>query len=89
MWERQIGDVGGEMGFAGMRGDLGLASMCGVEMLFSLIDAWGGVVSSLWVDRWCSSDCGWSSDWSGSEGGATFGMRERGWSSVTTELGEY
>ena len=28
-WERRIGDVGGEMGFTGVRGDLELAFACG------------------------------------------------------------
>ena len=41
-WERQIGEVGGEIGFADVRGDLEPASTCGVELHLSLVGAWGG-----------------------------------------------
>ena len=33
--------------------------------------------NSLWVDRRCSSDCGWSSNRCEGESGPTFGVRER------------
>ena len=67
MWELRIGDVGGEMGFAGVRGDLGLAFACGVELRISLVGTWG---------RAMSSHCGWIGGAYRTVGGAVFGMRE-------------
>ena len=67
MWELLIGDVGGEMGFAGVRGNLRLASACGVELRLSLVGAWG---------RAMSSHRGWIGGACRTVGGATSGMRE-------------
>ena len=68
MWERQIVDVGGEMGFAGVRGDLGPTFACGVKLCLSLFGAWGGVVSS---------HHGWIGSAHWTVGGAWTGVRER------------
>ena len=67
-WERWIGDVGGEMGFASVKGDFGPTSVCGVELRFSLVSAWGGVMSS---------HCGWIGGTCWTMGGAQTSVRER------------
>ena len=56
------------MGFASMRGDLGLASTCGMELRLFLVDAWGGAVSS---------HHGWIGGARQTVGGVAFDMRER------------
>ena len=56
------------MGFASMRGDLGLASACGVELCLSLVGAWGEAVSS---------HHGWIGGTRRTVGGAQTGIRER------------